>query len=121
MECIFCKIVNGDIPSYTLYEDEIVKVFLDVNPKHNGHTLIVPKKHFLDIDDIDMDTLMHIMKVAKKIKKYLEECLSPEGMMILQNNGDLQEVKHFHMHLIPSYKDEKKITVEEMYNILKEK
>ena len=54
MNCVFCKIVNGEIPSYTLYEDDKIKVFLDINPRSNGHTLIVPKEHFVDLDDISL-------------------------------------------------------------------
>ncbi len=116
---IFCRIINGEIPSYTIYEDEIVKVFLDVNPKSNGHTLIIPKKHYLDLDDIDINDLTHILEVAKKIKKLLEERLNPNGIMLLQNNGDLQEVKHYHLHLIPSYDNDNLDSVEEIYNKLK--
>ena len=59
-ECIFCKIMNGSIPSYTIFEDEIVKVFLDINPNSLGHTLIVPKKHVSDFTTIDDETLLHI-------------------------------------------------------------
>ena len=104
---IFCRIINGEIPSYTIYEDDIVKVFLDVNPKSNGHTLIIPKKHYKDLDDIDLDTLNHIMEIAKKIKKLLEEKLKPSGIMLVQNNGNIQEVKHYHLHVKPHYKDVK--------------
>ena len=70
MDCIFCKIIKGDIPSYTIYEDDIVKVFLDVNPMSPGHMLIIPKKHFENLDDIDIDTLTHINKIAKKCIYY---------------------------------------------------
>ena len=111
---IFCRIINGEIPSYTIYEDDIVKAFLDVNPKSNGHTLIVPKKHYKDLDDIDLDTLNHIMEIAKKIKKLLEERLNPNGIMLVQNNGVIQEVKHYHLHLIPYYEESSKIDVEEI-------
>ena len=69
MDCIFCKIINGDIPSYTIYEDDFVKCFLDINPDSNGHTLIIPKKHYVCLDDIDNDTLIHIMKIARNLKK----------------------------------------------------
>ena len=116
---IFCKIINGEIPSYTLYEDEIVKVFLDVNPKSNGHTLIIPKKHYLDLDDIDIEVLKHIMNTAKKIKKLLEDKLKPNGIMLAQNNGDIQEVKHYHLHLIPNYDSNEISNVEDIYNKLK--
>ena len=116
---IFCRIINGEIPSYTIYEDEIVKVFLDVNPKSNGHCLIVTKNHFKDLDDIDLNTLNHIMEVAKKNKKILEEKLNPNGIQLVQNNGSLQEVKHYHLHLIPEYDENKLDIVEDIYNKLK--
>ena len=120
MNCIFCKIVNGEIPSYTIYEDELVKAFLDTNPDVNGHTLIVPKKHCQDLFDIDENTLMHIMNVAKKIDKQLREKLNTNGLTLVQNNGLKQEVKHFHLHLKPQYKNEgKKLSPKEIYDILK--
>lgn len=115
MDCIFCKIIKGEIPSYTLYEDEIVKVFLDVDPKANGHTLIIPKKHYQDINDIDKETYCHIFEVAKKIKKQLEDKLRIEGVTFVQNNGISQEVKHYHLHLIPNYTTNELISVEEVY------
>lgn len=116
---IFCKIVKGEIPSYTLYEDEIVKVFLDVNPDVNGHTLIIPKKHYQDLFDIDNTTLIHIMEVAKKIDKLLKDKLHTDGLTLVQNNGLKQEVKHFHLHLKPQYKDSQELMkVEDVYKIL---
>lgn len=105
MNCVFCKIINGDIPSYTIYEDDIVKVFLDINPDSNGHMLIIPKEHILDLDEIDIDTLSHIMAVAKKMKKLLEEKLNIDGLTLIQNNGYVQDVKHYHLHLKPYYKN----------------
>ena len=118
--CIFCKIINGDIPSYKIYEDEIVYCFLDINPQNTGHSLIIPKKHYTDLDDIDLETLNHIFNVAKQLKKKLEEKLNIDGLMLVQNNGIVQEVKHYHLHLIPKYNEEKKLNVEEVYEILKE-
>ncbi|MDD3392157.1 MAG: HIT domain-containing protein [Bacilli bacterium] len=120
MDCIFCKIINNEIPSYTIYEDEIVKVFLDVNPNCNGHTLIIPKKHYLDLDDIDQATLNHIMKIAKKIKKVLEEKLNCDGITLIQNNGCIQEVKHYHLHLKPHYNNSQKLeNVQDVYKKIK--
>lgn len=116
---IFCKIIEGEIPSYTLYEDDVVKVFLDVNPNHNGHTLIVPKNHYENFFDIDDDTLHYILKVAKDISSLLKEKLNYDGISLAQNNGLGQEVKHFHLHLIPRYNNETKLSVEEVYNKLK--
>jgi histidine triad (HIT) family protein len=118
MDCIFCKIIKGDIPSYTIYEDDIVKVFLDVNPMSPGHMLIIPKKHFENLDDIDIDTLTHINEIAKKMHILLKEKLNIDGMSIIQNNGDVQEVKHYHMHLKPYYKGNNGISVEEVYKKL---
>ena len=65
--CIFCKLANGEIPSKVVYEDEKVLAFLDINPESVGHTLIIPKQHFQDLDDIDESTYLHIFKIAKKI------------------------------------------------------
>lgn len=106
MDCIFCKIINGDIPCYKVYEDDLVLAFLDVNPKANGHTLIIPKKHTLDLETIDNDTLIHIMDKVRKIKKILEDKLDCTGLTLVQNNGAPQEVKHFHLHLIPYYNED---------------
>lgn len=103
MNCVFCKIIKGEIPSYTVYEDEIVKVFLDINPDSNGHMLIIPKEHILDLDSINSNTLSHIMDVSKKMKKLLEEKLNIDGLTLIQNNGCVQEVKHYHLHLKPHY------------------
>lgn len=116
---IFCKIINGEVPSYKLYEDDIVLAFLDVNPNHNGHTLVIPKKHYENFFDIDEDTLKHLLEVSKTLAKELKEKLNYDGISLCQNNGYGQEVKHFHLHLIPKYKEENKLSVEEIYNILK--
>jgi len=105
MSCVFCKIINGEIPSYTIYEDDVVKVFLDINPDSNGHMLIIPKEHILDLDDINSNTLSHVMQTAKKMKKLLEERLNIDGLTLIQNNGKVQDVKHYHLHLKPYYKN----------------
>ena len=120
-DCLFCKITSGDIPSYKIYEDEIVIAFLDINPDSNGHTLIIPKKHYLDMNDIPLDTLTHIFKIAKELKVKIESKLNADGLTFVQNNGDIQEVKHFHLHLKPYYKDNELKSVEEIYNILKDR
>lgn len=121
MDCIFCKIISGEIPSYTIYEDEIAKVFLDIHPDSNGHLLIIPKKHILDLDSMEENTWIHILKIAKEMKKLLEEALKIDGLTLIQNNGMIQEVKHFHLHLKPYYKDPKTIIpVEEIYQKIKE-
>ena len=119
MECVFCKINNKEIPSYTIYEDDIVRVMLDINPDHNGHTLIIPKKHFTNIEDIDIDTLTHIMEIAKLVYTRINRRLHPDGIKLIQNNGIVQEIKHYHLHILPIYKNEEKLPIEEIYEKLK--
>lgn len=110
MDCIFCKIVNGEIPSLTIYEDERVKAFLDINPISEGHTLIIPKKHFENIYDIDEETLLAVENASKVVGKMLKEKLNCDGITRFQNNEYGQEVKHYHMHLITrSQNDDLKI------------
>jgi len=115
MDCLFCKIVKGEIPSYKVYEDDYVLAFLDINPNTPGHTLIIPKEHTLDINSIDTDTLNKIVDVAKKLSKEYEEKLNIDGFSLCQNNGISQEIKHFHMHLIPRYKDKFNLNIDEVY------
>ena len=118
MDCIFCKIINGDIPSYTIYENEYVKCFLDVNPLSDGHILIVPKKHFKDLYDIDIETLNEIFKASKIVCELINKKLNPNGIRIVQNNGVLQEVKHYHMHVLPNYAENNNKTLDEIFNLL---
>ena len=108
-DCIFCKIVNGDIPCMKIYEDDICLAYLDINPDSDGHTLIIPKVHYKDINDIDDKSLLHIYKISKKIMKILEEKLGCTGFSLLQNNGSIQEVKHYHLHIKPYYNDKKSV------------
>lgn len=118
---IFCKIINGEIPSYKLYEDEFVLAFLDISPQTNGHTLIIPKKHYLDFDDITDETLEHIKETARYIKKLLTNKLNCNGITFLQNNGCCQEVKHYHLHVIPQYEEKQELQeVIDVYNKLKD-
>ena len=104
-DCIFCKIIKGDIPSKTVYEDDIVKVFLDVNPNTEGHMLVVPKKHITDFTEMDDETLTHIHHVIKDMKELIYDRLGAIGLKIINNYGCEQLVKHYHIHLIPVYKE----------------
>ena len=120
MDCIFFKIINREIPAKIIYEDELVISFLDANPDSNGHTLIIPKKHYTDLVDIDNNTLYHIMDIARKLKSLLEEKLNIDGLTLIQNNGDVQEVKHYHLHLKPYYNEKQEIlSIDEIYNKIK--
>jgi histidine triad (HIT) family protein len=106
--CIFCKIANGEIPSYRLYEDETVLAFLDISQATIGHTLVIPKKHFADAFALDADTAGKVFAAAVKIANRLKEVLPIEGLNILNNNGTVagQTVNHFHLHLLPRYQND---------------
>lgn len=108
-KCIFCKIISGEIPSRTIYEDEDFKAILDVAPASKGHTLILPKQHCANLYEIEDDLVAKAAKLAKKLGTNMKEKLGCEGLNLLQNNGELagQTVFHFHMHLIPRYSDMK--------------
>lgn len=120
MDCIFCKIINNDISSYKIYENDMVVCFLDINPLSSGHTLIIPKKHFKDISDIDSEYLSSINDATKYVYNLLMSKLGPDGIRIVQNNGICQEIKHYHVHLIPVYNDMLDMDVEEVYNKIKD-
>lgn len=105
--CVFCKIVSGEFSCYKLYENDKVMAFLSAGPVSYGHALVVPKKHILDYEEIDLETITEINKVGKEIYQKLKEKLNPESIQLVQNNGKLQEVKHYHLHLIPFFSEEK--------------
>ena len=115
---IFCKMNEGEIPCKKIYEDEEVFVILDINPISNGHCLVIPKVHYKDLYDIDKKVLSHIIDVGIKMGDILKDKLHCEGVTFEQNNGIAQEVKHFHLHVIPRYKYDDIIDVDEVYNII---
>ena len=106
--CIFCKLANGDIPTNSIYEDDDFKVILDASPATKGHALILPKQHYANIFEIEDETLAKAAKLAKKIMTHEKDVLGCEGYNLVQNNGEVagQTVFHFHMHLIPRYKND---------------
>lgn len=107
-DCLFCKIIKGEIPSYTVYDDEKVKVFLDINPNNDGHLLVIPKEHKANLYEIDDETLLYMLNVIRtKLATLLKDKLAIDGLTISQNNDYGQEVKHFHIHVIPRYKNDK--------------
>lgn len=107
--CIFCKIIDGQIPSNTIYEDDEFKVILDVNPASKGHALILPKEHYSNLFEIEEEVAAKAMKLAKKLATHMTEVLKCDGFNLLQNNNEVagQTVFHFHMHLIPRYENMK--------------
>ena len=106
MDCIFCQIINNEIPSEVIYEDDDVKVFLDINPTTNGDSLIVPKKHFTDFREVPDEILLHMNNVIKKLYPIYQEKLHCDGLTICHNTDYGQEIKHFHIHFIPRYHDD---------------
>lgn len=121
-DCIFCKIVKGEIPNYTIYEDFNTLAFLDISKDYYGHTLVIPKKHYANIFDINETTLNNVLKTVKKVSTHYKN-IGFEGINILNNNGDCagQSVHHFHIHVIPrKHNDGEKVlntTTEHEYNL----
>ena len=108
MECLFCKIIKGEIPSYKIYEDEFTFAFLDIAKDFEGHTLVIPKKHVDNILDADIETLKHVMNTVQKISNhYIQNC-GYEGVNLLNNNNEAaeQSVMHLHIHIIPRRKND---------------
>lgn len=105
--CIFCKIVNKDIPSAIIYEDEIMLAFLDISQTTKGHTLLIPKAHFENIYDINCDINAHIHKNIPKLANAITKAFNASGINIVNNNGKVagQTVFHYHVHLIPRYEN----------------
>lgn len=108
-DCIFCKIIAGEIPSYTVYEDGVVKAFLDISQGTPGHTLVVPKKHVKDLfaydEGLAAAVFSRLPKIARAVKKSNPAI---KGMNIINNNGEVayQSVFHSHIHLVPRYTDQ---------------
>lgn len=119
MDCIFCKIINGEIPSKKIYEDELVIVIMDINPVVDGHLLVIPKKHVKDFTELDLELREHVYKVAKELSKEVMEKLDSKGCTFTVNYGDSQDVKHFHLHILPDYRlKEKSMEIDDVYNLL---
>ena len=106
-DCIFCKIINGELPSKTVYEDDLIKVIMNINPSTDGHLLVLPKKHYVNIMDIPEDIVSHSFKIIRdNLYPLLKEKLNCQGLTLAENNEYGQEIKHFHIHLTPRYPDD---------------
>lgn len=104
--CIFCKIAAGEIPSKTVYEDEMFRVIMDLGAASQGHALILPKNHYANLMELDDETAKQVLPLAGKISKAMIKGLGCDGLNLVQNNGETagQTVMHFHLHMIPRYK-----------------
>lgn len=103
--CIFCKILNNEIPAAKVYEDEHVLAFMDISQVTKGHTLVIPKTHLENVYELDSETAGHLFSVVPKIANSIKKQLNPIGMNIVNNNGKDagQAVFHYHLHLVPRY------------------
>lgn len=103
MNCVFCKIINGEVPSFKVYEDEHTLAFLDISPVNPGHTLVAPKKHLVNFEDTDEETLCRVIKAVKKVGLSLKKNLGAPGYNVAENNDPAagQMVPHLHFHVIP--------------------
>lgn len=106
--CIFCKIIAGEIPSATVYEDDDFKAILDIAPAAKGHVIILSKKHYSNLFELEDDTASKALIAARKIAKAILSELHCDGVNLLQNNGEAagQSVFHFHIHVIPRYQED---------------
>lgn len=106
--CVFCKIIAGEIPSTTVYEDGDFKAIMDISPAAKGHIIILPKKHCDNLFELEEQLASKVLVVARKLAIAIKEQNGCEGVNILQNNGEAagQTVFHYHMHIIPRYKED---------------
>jgi len=112
-DCIFCKIIKGEIPSFKVYEDDKVFAFEDINPISDGHTLIIPKKHAANLWEISAEDLTSVHLASQKIIHAIKEVLNPTGVALLQLNGRgaNQVVMHYHLHLVPRTGDAPELSI----------
>ncbi len=108
-DCIFCKIVRRQAPSSVVYEDERIMAFMDIRPVSEGHTLIIPKKHFVDVFDTPNDELAAMCVLSKRIALAVKKATGADGITIVQQNGEAagQDIFHIHVHIIPRFEGKK--------------
>ncbi len=111
-DCVFCRISNKESPATIIYEDPKSLAFLDIHPVNIGHVLVIPKKHAENIFNISEEDLSYLSKIVKKMAHALKETFHPDGVKIVQSNGDAagQVVNHLHVHVIPFYKERPALT-----------
>jgi histidine triad (HIT) family protein len=109
-DCVFCKIIDGQLPSMKIDEDDSTLTFMDIHPLSSGHCLVVPKHHAATIFEADVRDLEAAIVAAKRVALAIQEALRPDGLNVLQANGAaaFQSVPHFHLHLIPRWTDDGK-------------
>ncbi|MBQ8392861.1 MAG: HIT family protein [Clostridia bacterium] len=106
MDCIFCKIAKKELESNIVYENNNIIAFLDIDPISEGHILIIPKEHYLDIEELPKNIINEIIELSQKIVKSLKEIYKPNGYSIMQNGGEFNDISHFHLHIFPRYQND---------------
>lgn len=111
--CIFCKIIKNEVPSYKIYEDDKTLAILDITQVTDGHILVIPKKHYDNFHEADIDTINNCMKTIKELTKTIAKKLNIKGFNILNNCNEAagQTVMHLHFHLIPRYNNLDEINI----------
>lgn len=106
--CVFCKIIKGELPADKIYEDADILAFLDIKAHNPGHALVVPKKHYQNLEEISEEDLKKLIIAVKKLGQMMKDKLAVSAYNIIQNNGPLagQVVPHIHFHLIPRYEND---------------
>ena len=121
MDCLFCNIAKKEINSMELYEDDFILAFMDINPQCEGHTLIIPKEHYDDYTCIPNELMTHILKKAEMLGDALTKKLQSKGYRMIINYGNEQEIKHFHLHILPNLKKTKNLDVTKTFEKLTQK
>ena len=113
-DCIFCKIVAGDIPASKVYEDEYFLAFLDISQVTPGHTLVIPKKHARNLLEMTPDETAALFNVVSRVTKKVESATQPQGMNIISNMEEIagQSVFHTHVHILPRYSQEDDLKID---------
>ena len=106
--CIFCKIVAGAIPCFKLYEDGETLAFMDINPVHDGHCLVIAKAHYPTLFELPAEAFAAVGRTAIKVAKAVNAAVTPDGLNLIQSNGPgaAQSVPHFHLHILPRWKND---------------
>jgi len=110
VDCVFCRIRDGQIPSTRVYEDERTIAFMDINPLNEGHTLVIPRAHAATLYDADEADLQAAIATARRVARAIRQAIRPDGLNLLQANGAaaFQSVPHFHLHLVPRFTEDGK-------------
>ncbi len=120
MDCIFCKIINGEIPSNVLYEDKKYLAILDLDQSYLAHCIIFPKEHIEDYTMLSGENLKEMFEIAKNVSQKIIEVFSISGVSFTFNYGSLQEIKHVHLHILPDKENENHLDIQEIYAKLKD-